>query len=306
LYSKLKEVTVTFGPPGGSPIHLMLVVPNRRQGSNPVLLAMNYFGNHTLVRDPSVRLSTNWMPERGEGVVNHRATEASRGTWVDIWRIEQTIERGYAVATFYNGDIDPDRPDERGLQAHLRPQDPGSDCGTIGAWAWGLQRAVDYIVTDPDLDRNRIIVTAHSRLGKAALLAAALDERIAMAIPHQAGCGGSAPSRTAFAVQDEGAATQLGALFDFFAELPFWKMQPIDGVIGEAAVALAEEGRCHVVYLPRGGRVAVGLTAARGTLLARWFNPHDGTFGPAFTVPGGQSVNFTAPDDHDWTLLVKS
>jgi len=192
----IKEVTVTFGPPELPRIHLMLVVPNRREGPAPVILGLNYFGNHTLVRDPAVGLSTNWMPERGEGVVNHRATEASRGTWVDIWQIEKTIERGYAVATFYNGDIDPDRPDQRGIQTHYRKQDPQFDWGTIGAWAWGLQRAVDYLVTDPDLDRNRIIVTGHSRLGKAALLAAAFDQRIALAIPHQAGCGGSAPSRT--------------------------------------------------------------------------------------------------------------
>ena len=103
---------------------------------------MNYFGNHTLVRDPAVRLSTNWMPERGEGVVNNRSTEASRGTWVDIWRIDYLIERGYAVATFYNGDIDPDRPDERGIQTHFQqpirrttagPSRPGpGDCS--GRW----------------------------------------------------------------------------------------------------------------------------------------------------------------------------
>ena len=32
-------------------------------------------------------------------------------------------------------------------------------------------------------------------MGKTALLAAAFDDRIALAIPHQAGCGGTAPSR---------------------------------------------------------------------------------------------------------------
>lgn len=192
----LKEIVVTFAPPLLPPIRLMLVVPNQRSGPAPVVLSMNYFGNHTLVRDPAVRLSTQWMPERGEGVVNNRSTDASRGTWADVWRIEYLIERGYALATFYNGDIDPDRPDLRGIQVHLRQPNPEDECGTIAAWAWGLSRAVDYLVTDPDVDQKRIAVTGHSRLGKAALLAAAFDDRIALALPHQAGCGGSAPSRS--------------------------------------------------------------------------------------------------------------
>jgi hypothetical protein len=54
---------------------------------------------------------------------------------------------------------------------------------------------VDYLVTDPDVDGRRIAAVGHSRNGKTALLAAAFDERIALAIPHQAGCGGTAPSR---------------------------------------------------------------------------------------------------------------
>lgn len=192
----LKEITVTFGPSGLRPLHLMLVVPNGRQRPAPLVLSMNYFGNHTLLRDPAIALSTNWMPERGTGVVKNLSTEASRGTWADIWRIEYLIDRSYALATFYNGDIDPDRPDARGIQDYFQNLDPKLDCATVAAWAWGLSRAVDYLVTDGDVDKQRIVVTGHSRLGKAALLAAALDERIALAIPHQAGTGGSAPSRT--------------------------------------------------------------------------------------------------------------
>lgn len=196
----LSEVTLAFEPTEIPPIHLMLVVPNKRARPAPVVLAINYFGNHTLVHDKNVRLADNWMPERGAGVVANRATEASRGSWADIWRIEDVIDRGYALATFYNGDVDPDTPDQRGLQKFFRHTDPADDCGSISAWAWGLQRAVDFLVTSPGVDSKRIVVTGHSRMGKAALLAAAFDERIALAIPHQAGCGGSAPSRARIAI----------------------------------------------------------------------------------------------------------
>src|SRR6185369_15908617 len=77
----LKEVTVTFGSLKLPPIYLMLVIPNQRPVAAPVVLSLNYFGNHTLMHDPRVRLSTNRMPERGAGVVKNRSTEASRGTW---------------------------------------------------------------------------------------------------------------------------------------------------------------------------------------------------------------------------------
>ena len=77
-----------------------------------------------------------------------------------------------------------------------RQTEPGPhDWGTIAAWAWGIHRAVDYLVTDKDWTPSASPSSAIRGLGKTALLAAAMDERIAMAIPHQAGCGGTAPSR---------------------------------------------------------------------------------------------------------------
>lgn len=224
----LREVTISFDQSGIPPIYLMLVIPNQRTQPAPIVLGINYFGNHTLVRDPQVRLSESWMPERGAGVVANRSTEASRGTWADIWRIEDLIDRGYALATFYNGDVDPDRPDERGLQKFMPQPDPADTCGTIAAWAWGLQRAVDYLVTAPGIDARRIVVTGHSRMGKAALLAAAFDERIALAIPHQAGCGGSAPSRARIAIGkpfntlDSPKAKPPETVFNVNDKFPHW------------------------------------------------------------------------------------
>lgn len=111
-----------------------------------------------------------------------------------------------------------------------------------------------------------------------------------------------APNRYTFTVQDEGAAAQLAALYDFFTALPFERMQPFDGVSGEAAVALAEPGRVYVVYLPHGGQVTVDLSAAKGPLTARWFNPRDGRSGEPFVVARGTAGEFLAPDSHDWAL----
>ncbi len=200
-----KEVTITFGPPNCPPIELLLVVPNKRTGPVPAFLGLNFTGNHSLVADSTVALARPWMRD-GPGVEKNRATEAGRGQNIDTWAIEQSIDRGFAVATFYYGDVLPDKPDFLDGVVPFFPDPrrtgPGRtelgphDWGAIACWAWGLHRAMDYLVTDPDIDPKRVAVTGHSRNGKAALLAAAFDERFALAIPHQAGCGGTGPSRT--------------------------------------------------------------------------------------------------------------
>src|ERR1043165_448024 len=187
----LKEITLTFAGIEGPKIRLLLVVPNKRKGPAPVFVGMNFAGNHAALDDPKIELNPNWMYPK-PGIKDNRATEKSRGTEKSVWNIEDAIDRGYAVATFYSGDIAPDRKDVReGIQKYFAK----SDWGTIAAWAWGYQRVIDYLVTDADIDASRIIAVGHSRLGKTALLAAAFDERIAVVIPHQAGCGGTAPSR---------------------------------------------------------------------------------------------------------------
>lgn len=62
--------------------------------------------------------------------------------------------------------------------------------GVLGTWAWGLSRVVDYLVTDPAIDPERIVVSGFSDGAKAAMIAGALDERIAMVAPIASGAGG--------------------------------------------------------------------------------------------------------------------
>ncbi len=189
----LREIAVTPAE-GCPPLYLLLVLPQGSGGPLPVFVGLNFSGNHSLVDDPNIRLPTCWMYP-GPGVENHRATPASRGTKKDVWSLEQTVGRGYAVATFYNGDVDPDEKEQRGgMRPFLKSR--GADPGTIMAWAWGLMRAVDYLTSLPEIDAKRIAVVGHSRLGKTALVAAAFDDRFALAIPHQSGTGGAAPNRS--------------------------------------------------------------------------------------------------------------
>ncbi|MBM3882036.1 MAG: acetylxylan esterase [Verrucomicrobia bacterium] len=199
----LKLVTISFGDPAAPRIDLLLAVPNQRRGRAPVFLAMNFCGNHALTSDPRVPLTRGWVYSSCAGCQDGRATEAGRGSQAGDWALEQTIERGYAFASFCSSDVDSDRAEvSDGVYAWLANQRGAEgataqprDRGTIAAWAWGFSRCVDYLVTDSDLHPRRIAVVGHSRNGKTALLAAAFDERIALSIPLQAGCGGTAPSR---------------------------------------------------------------------------------------------------------------
>src|SRR5437868_8598724 len=196
----LKIVTLITGPAGAPRIDLMVVVPNEHSGPVPVFLAMNFCGNHALTVDPRVPLTRTWMGSSCKGCTNNAATGAARGSQAADWPLEEIVRRGYALAAFYSGDIDSDRKEaSTGVYAWLSGGDAAknnpADRGTIAAWAWGFQRCVDYLVSDRDIDAHRIAAVGHSRNGKTALLAAAYDDRIAMAFPHQAGCGGSAPSR---------------------------------------------------------------------------------------------------------------
>jgi hypothetical protein len=188
----LKEITLSYGPSGTPPIHLLLIVPNEGRRPAPVFLGLNFYGNHAAVDDPHVAIPTGWVPSRSPGEKDNKATEGGRGAQADTWAADAVVARGYALATFYCGDVAPDHP---GHEDGVHPLYPGFDWGTVAAWAWGLSRAADYLVTDPDIDRTRMAVVGHSRLGKAALLAGAFDDRFKVVIPHQAGCGGSAPSR---------------------------------------------------------------------------------------------------------------
>jgi hypothetical protein len=167
-------------------LDLLLYLPNGGKKEVPVFLGLNFLGNHTL--DPDTHITV-------------RNPDKARGDRVNRWPIKDILTAGYGIASIWYEDIDPDFDD--GFQNGIHPlfyqsgqQRPADDeWGSIAAWAWGLSRAMDYLQQDEDVDDARIIVLGHSRLGKTALWAGALDERFALVISNNSGCGGAALSR---------------------------------------------------------------------------------------------------------------
>ena len=206
-----KRFRMGFKKDGSGPkIDWILYRPRHAKGPVPVIVFLNYRGNHELTNDPDVKPTSGWCKSsaRTDG---HRASERTRGAMTDpasnsYLPMNSILARGYAVMSACYCEVSPD-PINPAWGEKEFPQDTFSYTGvfdlwpkrnpkgeseisSMGAWAWALSRAVDYVHTDSSLDSNRIVATGCSRLAKAALLASARDERIAVCVPVQTGGGG--------------------------------------------------------------------------------------------------------------------
>lgn len=181
-------------------LHMLTYIPVGAGKKVPVFFGLNFKGNHGIADDPGI----TFVPFERYAPVNPnslrqadgRLDESGRGATRGRWDAENVIRRGYAVATICYFDIYPDLPagfEKSIMRLFYTPEvwdSPERDSGAISAWVWGIQRGLDYLETVPEIDKHKIAVHGHSRLGKTALWAGAVDQRIALTVSNCSGtCG---------------------------------------------------------------------------------------------------------------------
>jgi hypothetical protein len=240
-----KQITVLFtGDKTGPQMDLALYLPAGAKGKVPVLLCIDFEPNSAAINDPGLKQSQMWGRD-GKKVPAPRV----RGS--HEVEVEKVLSHGFGVATVYYGDIEPDfnggmKLGVRG--AFLKPgqEKPAPDeWGAIGAWAWGLSRALDYLETDKGVDAKRVALLGLSRLGKTVLWAGARDPRFALVIESCSGEGGTSLSR-----RDYGETVKhLNRVF------PYW--------FSENYLKFGD----HVDQLPVDAHMLLALIAPRPVLL---------------------------------------
>lgn len=199
-----KELRIYPAGKGGPGMDLVLYLPVGAREPAPIFLGLNFGGNHTISTDPGILLHDVWVRDpTTKAMTRQPARPESRGRAAEQWQVERILARGYGLGTIYYCDIEPDFDGGRKygfgqLFSHPGPAEP-NEWGAIGIWAWGLSRAMDYLAESvKGVDRHRVMLVGHSRLGKTALWAAAQDTRFAGAISNDSGEGGAALSRRQF------------------------------------------------------------------------------------------------------------
>jgi hypothetical protein len=202
-----KQITISFGDRDQVKAHLLIYLPAHAAKPVGVFVGLNFDGNQTVDADPGILLSTVWLRDPAlvdvplakelSGHIRSSGTSETRGSAAHQWQLRMILEHGFGLATAYAGDFDPDFIAGIGygvrplfFAADQRLPDP-TGWGSLGAWAWGMSRMVDYLEQDKNVDQARIIAFGHSRLGKAALWAAAQDTRFAAVISNNSGQAGA-------------------------------------------------------------------------------------------------------------------
>jgi len=137
----------------------------------------------TYATTPAVSFTVETMTPQGPGPFPVFLTQTTHRAWAVLG-----LSRGYLCCVYPAADGD-DQSD-RFLGAY-----PECDWARIPRRAWLASRALDYLLTLDEVDRDRIAITGHSRNGKQSMIAAAMDPRITAVVSSSSGSAGATPYR---------------------------------------------------------------------------------------------------------------
>ena len=300
-------VTVAGTREGESRIlHVLVIAPSGTAAVRGVFVGLNFAGNHSVLPDPAVRVSPLAVADRAED-----APPVDPGKDSASWPLETIVGRGYAVATLHCADGEVDRPGcgaagirglfgmgsepgtESGSEAASEPDAQRADdsWGAIGAWAWSLSRVREAVASLPRFGAVPAIAIGHSRLGKAALWAAAQDDGFVGVVSNQSGCGGASLFR-----HREGE--DIAAITSRF---PHWFAPALAGFADDPFALPVDQDRLLAAIAPR----AVHVGSARGDA---WSDPEGERLAveaarPDFEARGvGHLLSYSIREgDHDIT-----
>lgn len=134
--------------------------------------------------------------------------------------VEEILDNGFGIMTFYYQDVSADNNDfEDGLSKLFNSE--SREYSKISLWAYMASACMDYLCTRSEVDSERVAIVGHSRLGKTALLASALDERFILTCSNDSGCCGAAITRGK--TEENETLAKITEVFPFWFTKEFFK-----------------------------------------------------------------------------------
>ena len=200
---RLEELTIAISEDDHAHVfRVALAVPKTAGADNPVpiIIAQNFAGNRAAMGHDGV--SRAGGQATGSDMDNPVITAIAQlifGAHIAEAPLDQILDRGYAFAAVFPSELAPDSskraPAALSAIGDLTGPDHAPE-GVLAVWAAMYGWSMDVLDKDVRIDASKTAVWGHSRHGKAALLAAAHDDRIEATISHQSGTGGATLSRS--------------------------------------------------------------------------------------------------------------
>lgn len=235
-------ITGTFPP---APENMKVTILNERMDGRILLqLAELAFGP-----EHRATLTLELMIPPGKGPFPVFLTQWNHREWAQV-----AVRRGY-IGCIYAG---ADEKDDTEKYAEIWAGK--YDFTRLMRRAWGASRAIDYLYTLDAVDREKIALTGHSRNGKASLMAAAFDERIAACIPGSGGSGAEVPWRYASHKYDVEDIALLSSA------RPSWLHPRLRFFIGNEHKLPVDQHSFMALIAPRGLMLSNALTEEAGNI----------------------------------------